>query len=662
LNIAARISRGSLLALTALLCTGACARAATVTEFNDGISVGSRPFDIAPGPDGNMWFTEHDADQIGRITLSGVVTEFFEGISLGGGPTGITSGPDGNLWFTEYDAGRIGRITPAGVVTEFSAGITPGSSPREIVTGADGNLWYTDTNGRRIGRITPAGVVTEFSVNTSVGGGPSAITAGPDGNIWFAQTVNPVGRITPAGVLTPFPSNSGGFLMGIAAGPDGNIWTTEYFGSIRQMTTAGVVTGTFALPAGVWAYGIAAGPDGNLWFTGQSDASIGRITPSGQIVLVTAGVSQGSSPQAIAAGPDGNMWFTEATADQIGRITPSIEPPVVAVADATAVSETTATLAGTVNARSLSSSVRFEYGVTDAYGSQTAEQLIAAPSERPVSAALTNLLPATTYHYRLIAASAGGSAQSADRTFTTSAAPVALPPPPPAAACSNGVDDDRDGFVDAAEPRCHADADRRNAGSYQPKGATESPVDDPVLVCSAGGMALVSVELTHLGRRIRLRGVAGRGQTGRRVGLYANGRRVTSAKVRPDGSFVATFKARRRAPAQVRYQARLGTRRSQSTTAQRRFADIGLLVSGASVRLTGRILGRRPRSVELLGRAGGCGAFKSLATVRVRVGGRFTLTAAAFAEVDIATYYVRVGAAGAAGQRESTPPRAIALR
>jgi len=27
-------------------------------------------------------------------------------------PWGITAGPDSNLWFTEYDGGQIGRITP----------------------------------------------------------------------------------------------------------------------------------------------------------------------------------------------------------------------------------------------------------------------------------------------------------------------------------------------------------------------------------------------------------------------------------------------------------------------------------------------------------------------------------------------------------------------
>ncbi len=34
-------------------------------------------------------------------------------------PEGITKGPDGNLWFTEYNGNQIGRITPGGTITEF---------------------------------------------------------------------------------------------------------------------------------------------------------------------------------------------------------------------------------------------------------------------------------------------------------------------------------------------------------------------------------------------------------------------------------------------------------------------------------------------------------------------------------------------------------------
>lgn len=35
------------------------------------------------------------------------------------GPADIVSGPDGALWFTEYDANCIGRIMPGGRVTQY---------------------------------------------------------------------------------------------------------------------------------------------------------------------------------------------------------------------------------------------------------------------------------------------------------------------------------------------------------------------------------------------------------------------------------------------------------------------------------------------------------------------------------------------------------------
>jgi virginiamycin B lyase len=96
--------------------------------------------------------------------------------------TEIARGPDGNLWFTEPDANRIGRITPAGIVTEFSVP-TPNGLPGAITAGPDGNLWFTEDRGQRIGRISPSGIITEFSL--LAGDLPTEITAGPDGNLWF---------------------------------------------------------------------------------------------------------------------------------------------------------------------------------------------------------------------------------------------------------------------------------------------------------------------------------------------------------------------------------------------------------------------------------------------------------------------------------------------
>ena len=112
---------------------------------------------IAPGADGNLWFTDPGTTPaIGRITPSGQITEFTTGLNAGSYPVGIAPGVDGNLWFTDERTGAIGRITPSGQITEFSSGLNVGSIPVGIAPGADGNLWFTDAAATRaIGRITP---------------------------------------------------------------------------------------------------------------------------------------------------------------------------------------------------------------------------------------------------------------------------------------------------------------------------------------------------------------------------------------------------------------------------------------------------------------------------------------------------------------------------
>src|SRR5262249_12990887 len=115
----------------------------------------------------------------------GQITEFSAGLNVGSAPGAIAPGPDGNLWFTDVGTTRaVGRITPTGAIPEFSAGLTAGSAPIAIAPGPDGNLWFADAGTTRaIGRITPTGTITEFSAGLNVGGRPNAIAPGPDGNL-----------------------------------------------------------------------------------------------------------------------------------------------------------------------------------------------------------------------------------------------------------------------------------------------------------------------------------------------------------------------------------------------------------------------------------------------------------------------------------------------
>jgi virginiamycin B lyase len=209
----------------------------------------------------------------------------------------ITAGPDGALWFTEMQANRIGRIAVDGTVTEFAL---PDADARAGVlkTGPDGALWFSesvphapDANGfpliNRIGRMTTTGEVTEYALPPSpVFQGASSIAAGPDGAMWFTEYYKGcIGRIDMDGKVVEYGTSGAGFPTAIATGPDGALWFLEssdvdWINTIGRMTTAGEFTQYRAPVQNISGGALTLGPDGALWFTDSwpLDPAIVRLT------------------------------------------------------------------------------------------------------------------------------------------------------------------------------------------------------------------------------------------------------------------------------------------------------------------------------------------------------------------------------------------------
>lgn len=302
--------------LTGATASGTVTVTVGITEF----SVTGAGASIVTGPDGNLWFTLPNANELGRITPGGAIAEFVVP-TASSDPTTIAAGPDGNLWFTEFSGGKIGRITPEGTITEFAVP-TAASDPYGIAAGPDGNLWFTEELGDNIGQITTGGLVTEFPIPIA-GSYPQSIAAGSDGNLWFTEAaVSDIGRITTTGVFEEFPTLLDVEASGIAAGPDGNIWFAENEEtSIGQVMTAAATAGTITeFPVGLASSMIAVGPDGNLWFSPSpyyyAAANFGMITTAGVATLFTLPFEA----MGVTAGPDGNLWVTEASG--IARMAP----------------------------------------------------------------------------------------------------------------------------------------------------------------------------------------------------------------------------------------------------------------------------------------------------------------------------------------------------
>jgi streptogramin lyase len=415
---------GGIIAALVLSLGSGLARAVTIDEF----PAPGAPFGITPGPDGNIWFTQLDVDQVGRMSTAGALLGSTQ-VPAGSGVGDIIAGPDGNLWFTATDRDRVGRVTTAGALLPEVV-LLALSEPVGLAVGSDGNVWVTEPGRSRIAPITPAGVRGTPAVlpGDRIAEG---ITAGPDGALWFTEPDdNRIGRLTTdlevTEYLLPNPDSA---PIDIAAGPDGALWFTESDGNrIGRITTTGTIT-EFPVPtADSGPEGITLGPDGNLWFTEATAGNVARITPSGAITEFAVPTAN-SEPVGIATGPDGRMWFTELSGNQLGRIT--LDPPAVETGAATSITTTSAVVTGTVDPNAAATTYRFEYGTTTAYGSST-PVTSAGAGDAPVvvTAQLAGLDPGVTYHYRLVATSPVGTIFGADRTFTTAAPPPPQPPPP----------------------------------------------------------------------------------------------------------------------------------------------------------------------------------------------------------------------------------------
>jgi hypothetical protein len=94
--------------------------------------------------------------------------------------------------------------------------------------------------------------------------------------------------------------------------------------------------------------------------------------------------------------------------------------PNATTGTASAITATSAALAGSVTPGTAETSYQFRYGTTIAHGiSSTAGSLGASSSSSAVNAAITGLSPNTTYHFQLVASSVAGKSEGKDVTFHT---------------------------------------------------------------------------------------------------------------------------------------------------------------------------------------------------------------------------------------------------
>jgi hypothetical protein len=338
--------------------------------------------------------------------------------------------------------GKIGN----GAWQEVGSGPTTliGTGEVELAVNDDG---YADNSGAWSATVS-ADTAPQLTVSKS-GTGTGSVTSSPAGidcGSSCSSVFSPGTQVT----LTATPDTGSTFTGWSGGGCSGTGTCQVTLNSDTAITAAfdtsgGVGGGTSGAPdvttgsahnvtgSGATVTGLVDpnGTDTSYWF------EYGPTTDYGSKTTVDdAGITNGFVGEAEVSGLQASTLYHYRIVAQRGSGAPVLGAdrtfttlgPSATTGAASGITQTAATLAGTVDPRGSATTYYFDYGTSPAYG----ESIPASPGanvpgtsgSQSVSQAPSDLQPNTTYHYRLVATNASGTSYGADQTFKT-----AVPPP-----------------------------------------------------------------------------------------------------------------------------------------------------------------------------------------------------------------------------------------
>lgn len=205
------------------------------------LPAGSGVHDVAPAPDGKVWYT---AQRQGALGILDPKTGQVRQVPLGQGsaPHGVIQGPDGAAWITDSGQNAIVRYDPKTEQIKIWK-LPEDTGYANLNTGAfdkDGNHWFTGQNGI-YGVVNPkSGEVRVWKAPE--GRGPYGITATPAGDIYYVSLAGShlarIDRATgQATVIEPPTPNQG--ARRVWSDSKGNLWISEWLsGQLSRYTPA----------------------------------------------------------------------------------------------------------------------------------------------------------------------------------------------------------------------------------------------------------------------------------------------------------------------------------------------------------------------------------------------------------------------------------------
>jgi hypothetical protein len=368
------------------------------------------------------------------------------------GPTGVavnevTVGDVGDVYVVDHYRSdkRVEVFNAAGAyLSEFAVpDASSESEPVAIATDnsvnpldpSAGDVYVTDVSNAVVDKFTAGGVFIGH-ITTGADGVPFHAVVGlavdPNGVVWVdqqrTQEEDAVDSYSDALTNEFLNSSTQRFASGqIAVDSEDNLYID--LGRVMKRNSSGQVLIPEVDSSERRTEGIAVDPSTNDVYLDEIDTadgvrSIAAFSPAGALIeRFGSDLTSGEGSLAIDSS-SGTVYATERSTDAV-KVFTSVTVPDAVSGEATNLQQTggLATLNGTVNPGGAPvTSCEFEYGETESYGQiapciEEPGEIGSGESAVAVRADVKELVPLTTYHFRLVASSSTGTRDAFDRTF-----------------------------------------------------------------------------------------------------------------------------------------------------------------------------------------------------------------------------------------------------
>lgn len=280
--------------------------------------------DLAPAPDGGVWFT---AQRSGHLGWFDPVSGRTELIPLGGeqgprsSPHGVIQGPDKAAWITDGGQNAVVRIGWPG--REKRVFPLPNGAPfanlNTSTFDGDGDLWFTGQSGV-IGKVAvKSGTVTVK--DALQGRGPYGICTTPAGDVWWCSLAGSFiahldRRTGESTVVEPPTAHQG--ARRVWSDSHGRIWVSEWnSGNLSMHDPAAKNWHTWRLPSlRPAAYAVYVDERDKVWVSEWNENTVQRFDPATE-TFTSFKLPRASANIRQILGRPGEVWLPESGTEHI---------------------------------------------------------------------------------------------------------------------------------------------------------------------------------------------------------------------------------------------------------------------------------------------------------------------------------------------------------